>query len=305
MDITRQQHQLHRGYARAYSETSNDTDLVFFDVNGNRQSLQSTHSLSVETDLYETLCTEPNQIEKWFSQKERLWTDSLKAAREDQPLTSDDYCNLIEFALLTALRQKETIAVYDGIYKCFAEDNGGDIFKQSFGSLSQYMGSEWLNQNPVLAVISIGETENNCFYLTSDNPVVFFDENRRHQSLWTVPLCTFNGFFFPVSSTRLFISYLGEGFPELFADNNQLQRVQARKAIFTDRSKEDFLVAECSVPIRRPQIGIDLYLLNQNIIMEDGTKLPVKAIILSTEDEIWLCPDSGPRSGQSYRVYSV
>jgi hypothetical protein len=302
-DITRQQHQLHRGYARAYSETNKDTELVYYDVEGNKLSLQSTRSLSAETDLYETRDTNQNQIEKWFSTKERLWTDSLKAASRDELLTTEDYCNLAEFAFLTALRQKELIAVYHNFYECFGEQNGRDAFIQSFGSISDYMRNEWLDQDPHMRIVSIEEIASSRFYLTSDNPVIFFDENKRHQPLWTVPLRTYHGFFFPVSSTRLFVSYLGNEMPELVSENNLLQRIQAREAVFTDKSKEEFMSLVCRVSMLIPVLGIDLYQINQNLVMNSGVKLPIRGIIVSAGKEIHIIPDSGPQSGKRFLVY--
>ncbi|MCL2807412.1 MAG: DUF4238 domain-containing protein [Coriobacteriia bacterium] len=303
MEIKQNQHQLHRGYARAYSETYEDTDLVFYDVHGNRQPLQSTRSLTVEPNLYESRDTKKNQIENWFSSNEKMWSDSLRAARETKSLAPHDYCNLIDFAMLTALRQKETIAIYHGIYECFGEANGKDIFMQSFNTARDRLRENWLKASPTMAVVSLEEDESSCFYLTSDNPVLFFDESHKYQPLWTVPMETYRGFFFPVSGTRLFISFLGDDLPELLGKNNTLQRYQARETIFCDRSKVSILISECQEPIYEPFPGIDMYRLTQYIVKRDQMRTPVDGIIVTEGSEISIVPNCGPQIAKVIQVY--
>jgi hypothetical protein len=295
-NITKKQHQLHQGYARAYAKTGEDKDLVFYDASGKRSSLQSARSLSTEDYLYETRDTDLNQIEKWFSAKERKWTGSLRAANQDKPLSSDDHYNLIEFALLTALRQKETISLYHNLYKHFGEHNGEGIFKQSFGVVAHQLAEMWIGLKPTIQVVPLGSVESECFYLTSDNPPIFFSEDSAYQPLWTVPLQTFHGFFYPVSSTRLFVSHISKDLPKLLTSNNLLQRKQSREFVFTDKSKENLLISECETPVPDDIINIETYPIDQDIIMLSGIKYPVRGLIILCGNEIQVIPEGASQA---------
>lgn len=284
--VTENQHQLHRGYFRAFSKTGSDTDLIFYDTNGQKLKNQSSKSLTTEKFLYETSFLSINEIENWFSKKESIWTPSLFSLKKKLKASSKEYKTLCEFAVATALRQKETIAAYSLIYENFTSTKSG---KDSVLLMLEETLAKTHDFTAECLLISVDSP-----LIFSDNPIIFFDTFGEYLPLWSAGLRAFGGFYFPISQDLIVVISVNKGLltiPALVYLNNSIQIFQARDFVATDKVLESMLKFELSPfsPDFVLKAKLDCFHIDESIKIPGRTvKESISGLVLSTHTEAFL-----------------